>query len=278
MIIMKRSLCIQTPETVSRSAISLISGDFDEVLSKARQWGADGIELMPVEPTQVDAPALLASLKAHSLQVAGVGTALLNLVAGLTLLNSDAGKAQQARMVFQQTIDFAAAVGAPLVTVGSFRGRFSSVGAGGRQQLSGLLRETAEYAVSRHVRLALEPINHYQSDAITSVAEGLAFLEEVNHPAVGLVIDTCHMVTDESSWSEPFHQAMESGKLFHVHIADSNRLPPGRGLVNFPAVMAGLHQIGYDQYLSLETLARPDPDTAAREGLDALHKLLLEVS
>lgn len=271
---MKLSLAVQTPETPTRSPISLLSGSLEEMLGKASRWGADGLELMPVDPLQLDAAALRAKIKEYRLEVAAVGTALLSLVAGLTLLTPEVEKATLARERLYQTIDFAAAVGAPLITIGGFRGRFSALGAHGRQKFSELVCLAGDYAASLGVRLALEPINHYQSDGIANVKDGLAFLEEVNHPCVGLIIDSCHMVVDESSWTEPFRQAMDAGRLWHVHLAENTRLAPGQGLVDFRSILHVLDEIGYDRHLTLEILAKPDPDTAAQQGLAYILSLL----
>jgi sugar phosphate isomerase/epimerase len=272
---MKLSLAIQTPEELTRSPISLLSGSLDEMLAKAAGWGADGCELMPVDPTRLDAGSIRGSLERCHLEVGAVGTALLSIVAGLTLLNPEPEKASRARTQFYRTIDFAASIGAPLLTIGGFRGRFSSVGREGRQQFIEIIREAADYSVPKGVQLVLEPINRYQSDGITSTAGGLAFLEEVNHPGLGLLIDTCHMTMEESSWTEPFRLAMEAGRLWHIHLAENNRLTPGRGLIDFKEILKTLKEIGYDRHLTLEVMAIPDPDSAACEGIAYIRNLLM---
>ena len=271
---MKISLAVQTPEFQTRSAISVLSGTFAEMAERAARWGADGLELMPVEPARLEVVELRSCLRANRLETAAVGTALLAILAGLTLLDPDNEKANQARQRLYQTIDFAAALNAPLLSIGGFRGRFSTIPGKGRELLAEILRRAGDYAQPLGVRIILEPINRYQSDGIATAAEGLRFLEEVDHPAVGLFIDTCHMTMEETSWTEPFRRVMAAGKLWHVHIAESNRLYPGHGLVDFPAILSTLAEIGYDQHLALEILARPDPDSAAREGLAYLRRLL----
>jgi sugar phosphate isomerase/epimerase len=82
------------------------------------------------------------------------------------------------------------------------------------------------------------------------------------------------MNMEESSWSGPFQRAMAAGRLWHVHVADNNRLAPGRGLLDFGAIVGILGQVGYTAYLSAEILARPDPDRAAQDMLAHLRPLL----
>jgi sugar phosphate isomerase/epimerase len=128
------------------------------------------------------------------------------------------------------------------------------------------------------VRLALEPVNRYELDLINTVDEGLAFVQEIGHPSLGLVLDTFHMNIEESSRTEPFRRAMAAGRLWHVHVGDNNRLPPGRGLIDFAAIVTTLHDSGYYGFLSAELLARPDGDTAARQTLSHLRPMLEAVA
>jgi len=277
---MKLSLAIQTPEVEPLVPVALLNGTFEEKLPKAARLGADGVELMSANPALLDAGTIRASLQEHGLEAAAIGSGAVAFATGLTLLHADPEKAGRAKAVMHALVDLAAAVsaplvtGAPLVTVGSFRGRLASVGTGGRERLVAVLRAAATYAASRGVRLVLEPLNRYESDVINDVKDGLAFLRDVGHPALGLVLDTYHVNIEESSWTTPFRQAMAAGRLWHVHIGDNNRLPPGRGLIDFPAIVATLREIGYDGYLSAELLARPDPDTAARDTLTYMRSLL----
>jgi sugar phosphate isomerase/epimerase len=120
----------------------------------------------------------------------------------------------------------------------------------------------------------LEPLNRYESDFINNVDEALAFLSVVDHPALGVVLDTFHMNIEERSWTDPFRRAMAAGKLWHVHVGDNNRLALGRGLIDFHAILLALGSAGYEGFLSAELLAWPDPDAAARQTLACLHALL----
>jgi sugar phosphate isomerase/epimerase len=271
---MKMLLCVQTPEVPSRSPISLLSGTFEEMLVKASAWGADGLELMPVNPLRLDIGWIRSLLDAHHLREVSIGSALLSIVSGLTLLNADAEKSAQAKTRLSEMIDFAAKLSANPITIGGFRGRFSSVGEQGWLKLAEILSEAADYAEARGIRLALEPVNRYQLDGIANVEEGLAFIAEVGSPALGLTLDTCHMNMEESSWSEPFQRAMAMDRLWHIHLADNNRLAPGRGLIDFRSILGTLKSMGYDRYVSFEILARPDPDGAAKDSLSYIRSLL----
>ena len=137
-----------------------------------------------------------------------------------------------------------------------------------------MLRSGAERAKQEGVRLALEPANRYEVDFINNAPEALAFIAEVGHPALGLLLDTFHVNIEESSFSAPFRSLAASDLLWHVHIGDNNRLAPGWGMIDFTAIVDTLQDLGYDNYLSAELLARPDGDAAARQTLTYLRPLL----
>jgi sugar phosphate isomerase/epimerase len=270
------SLCVQTDEVAQAIPVALFTGEFSERARKAALLGADGLELMTIAPRSLDIRALRAVLDRYSLDVPAIGSGAIPFATGLTLLHDDPDASNRAQALLQDLIRFAAGLGAPLVTIGSFRGRVSRAGRNGREQLAEILWTGAEHARREGVRLALEPANRYEMNAINNVSEGLAFLAEVGHPALGLLLDTFHVNIEESSWTEPFGAALAAQKLWHVHIGDNNRLAPGWGLIDFPAILATLLRMGYDGYLSAELLARPDGDAAAQQTMAYLRPILEE--
>ncbi|MGA2820021.1 MAG: sugar phosphate isomerase/epimerase family protein [Anaerolineales bacterium] len=271
---MKLSLAIQTPEVDAEVPVALLSGTFHEKAAKAHALGADGLELMTAEPAMLDIPDLQRHLQAQGLVVSAVGSGAAAIVSGLTLLDSDRDRAGRARERLHELIRFAAQMQAPLVTIGSFRGRLSTAGSNGRARLAAILREAAELAAEHGIRLAIEPLNRYEADLVNTAEQGLAFLDEIGHGSVGLLLDTFHANIEEKSWSEPFQRAMRADKLWHVHIGDNNRLPPGQGMIDFAKVIAILGEIGYDGFLSAELLGQPDPDTAAKCTMARMRALL----
>ena len=271
---MKLSITIQTPEVPRSIPVALLTGSLEEKMAKAARWGADGIEFMTSNPRELDPAEVKSCLFAHGLEASAVASGAITMSLGITLLHSDPASADLARIRLFELIDFAAAIGAPLVTIGSFRGKLAYVESGGRERLAETLRNAAAYAQTASVRIALEALNRYEGDLVNNHEEGLAFLAEVNHPALGLLLDTYHVNVEESSWTRPFQRTLQAGKLYHVHLGDNNRLPPGCGLIDFAAILAVLRENAYAGYLSAELLARPDPDTAAKETLSYIRSLM----
>ncbi len=272
---MKIAVCISTPEVPVPVPVALLSGSFAERLQKAAALGYDGVELFAVRPSELNSDDIRGQLAESGLEAAAIGTGAIGLVDGLTLLASDVGVSQRAAARLHEIIDFAAAVGAPLVTIGGFRGKYRNVGGEpGRARLVKVLRTAAEQAARNEIRLVLEPLNRYESDAIHNTDEGLDLVDQVDHSHLGLLLDLFHMNIEEASFDDAFRTAHRRHRLWHVHMSDSNRLPPGQGHLDWKAIVASLHDIGYDEYLSAELLPNPTPDEAAAATIRHLRRFV----
>ena len=272
---MKLSIVIQTPEVKSVLPVALASGSLNEKLSKAAEWGAQGIEFMSTNPVELNWAEIKDTLSRNGLEASAVASGGMSFGLGLTLLNADPDIRALAKSRLFDMIDMANALEAPVVTIGSFKGRLAQYSADGRALLAEIIREAGQIAQPKGVRIALEPINRYEGDFINNAEQGLNYLRQIDHPVVGLLLDTFHINIEESSWTEPFRRVMAEEKLFHVHLGDNNRLPPGKGLIDFPAIVAALAEINYTGYLSAELFPKPDPDTAARQTLEYMNAILV---
>jgi sugar phosphate isomerase/epimerase len=57
------------------------------------------------------------------------------------------------------------------------------------------------------------------------------------------------------------------GLIGYVHVADSNRLAPGWGHIPFDEIFASFQVIGYNGWLTVEILPKPEPEAAARQAI-----------
>jgi len=276
---MKLAFATPTPEVNAYVPVALFSGSFSERLEKAARLGYDGVELMVARPDEVDAAAIRAQVAGLGLEVAAIASGAVYMVDKLTLLAADADVSRRAAARLEELIEFAAATGAQLVTIGGFRGRLAWAGGHeARARFIEILSVAAQKAAERGVRLVLEPLNRYESDIVNNTSEAMALFEEVGHSHLGLLLDTFHVNIEEPSVTECFRQGMAAGRLWHVHLGDSNRLPPGQGHIDFAGVVATLREIGYRGYLSAELLPRPDPDAAAAATIRYMRQFILAES
>jgi sugar phosphate isomerase/epimerase len=120
----------------------------------------------------------------------------------------------------------------------------------------------------RHgVKIAVEPLNRGETNVLNSVAEGLAYVREVNHPAFRLLVDAFHWAKEQ----EPAADIVTAGPwLEHAHIATyANRLPPGAEACDFAPFFTALRQAGYNLRLSVEAGWKNLPEEAP-----AAHRLM----
>jgi 5-keto-L-gluconate epimerase len=262
---MQLSLAIQTPEVPVRVPVALLDGNLEENLNKISSLCFDGVELITTDPAGLDGNSIKKLLEQHHLRVSAIASGGMAFAAKLTLLNPNPNVASMARQRLDDMIDFASDLGAPVVTVGSFRGRAVEDKRRSLQILADVLRNAGERAAKRGVRIALEPLNRYETDLLHTAAQTLEFLQAVNHPSVGVLLDTYHVNIEESSWTEPYLSVMDARKLFYVHLSDNNRLPPGKGLIDFPVILQTLIEGGYTGWLSAEVLPFPSPEVAVND-------------
>ncbi len=271
-MMMKLAATTVTAEVPVPVPVSLFNGAFSAKAARAAALGYQGLELLVLDPDRLSSEQIKQVLFAHNLEIAALGTGAQLFVDKLSLIAGDAEDERRAFTRFSKIIAFTAACGAPLITLGSFKGRLDWGGSGARQRLEGILCQAADLAAEQGVKLALEPLNRYETDFIITTAEGKALVRRLDHPALGLLLDTFHMNIEDPDIDAAVRLAGED--LFHVHLGDSNRLAPGQGHFDFVGILHALRKIDYRGYLSAELLARPDPDTAARQTAEAMRALL----
>ncbi len=245
-------------------------GRWAENIRKIRSLGYDGVELAVRDPDTLDVPLLQSLIAAQRLAVPALGTGQVYGEDGLSFSHPQEEIRRRAIERVRAHIRLAHELRA-LVIIGLIRGkRTTDIAADQAEQwVTEALRECA--AENEAVRLAVEPINRYETDLINTVASALDLLEGVRMENVGLLLDTFHMNIEESSITAAIRAAKE--RLFHVHIADSNRWYPGAGHIDFRRVVDTLHRVGYRGFLSAEILPLPDPDTAAKKTIEYMRGL-----
>ena len=266
---MKLSIVLST-QPASFSALAY-KGQLAENIAKIKSLGYDGVELAVRDPGLLDMSALKSLLTKHSLPVPAIGTGQAFGEEGLSFTHTNANIRRQTIERVKSHVRLANSLGA-IVIIGLVRGKKGSAISDDQAEhwLIEALRECS--SENETVKLAIEPLNRYETDLINSVMSGLSFLEKIKMENVGLLLDTFHMNIEEPSIVNSI--VLTSDRLFHFHIADSNRWYPGAGHIDFRQIIDVLDQIGYQGFVSAEIMPLPDPDTAAGKTIDYMREFV----
>ena len=268
---MKTSIVLSTHATQFDGVA--FKGDFEANVRKIAALGYDGVELAIRDPRLIDADALLSTLGTCGLEVPAIGTGQAWGEEGLSFTDPDESVREAAIRRVNDHVPFAARTGAAII-IGLLRG-IVKPGVDHGQAMAWLvdaLRRCSAAAAPHGVRLALEPINRYETTLINTVAQCLELIEAVGAPNFGVLPDTFHMNIEEPSIAESLRRA--GPHIYHVHLADSNRWYPGAGHIDLREVVRALNEVGYTGYLSVEAMPAPDADTCARESMVTLRRIL----
>jgi sugar phosphate isomerase/epimerase len=255
-----------TPE--ARGGPFVFWNDLPGACAKAAKLGFDGIEIFAPTPAALDAETVRPLLEQHKLSLAAVGTGAGMLVHKLSLTSPDATARGRAREFIRTMIAAGGKLGAPAI-IGSMQGRWGEHVS--REDaiayLIDALNDLGEYAAVFGVPLIYEPLNRYETNLVTTQADGVALLKMLKTDNVKLLADLFHMNIEESDLPAAIRAA--GGAIGHVHLADSNRRPAGCGHTDLAPIAAALREIGYDGYLSAECLPWPHPGAAAAKTIEA---------
>lgn len=137
------------------------------------------------------------------------------------------------------------------------------------------LRDLAPTAVAAGVPVFLEPLNRYEAHLVNRLKQGVAFAEQVG-PEVAIMADFFHMNIEEADIADSIRTA--GGHIVYVHVADSNRLQPGRGHLDFRPGFAALREMGYDGYLGIECRIEGPFEESLAESVTLLREQWADVS
>jgi len=261
-------LAIAVASADASPAAFVVWRGFEASFAKAAAMGYDGVELALREAGEVDA-ACLRRLKELRLNCPCISTGQVFATLGLYFTAADADRRAEVTRVFEGLIDLAAGLGA-MVNIGRARGFIESGQPPGdaRRRFVEIAARLARYARPKGVKLVLEPVNRYEINFINSLAEGAELIEAVGEPNLALMPDVFHMNIEDATIGGELRRFARH--VAYVHLADSNRLAPGQGHIDFDDVLGALRQMRYDGWASVEILPRPDPDTAARQAIEFL--------
>jgi D-psicose/D-tagatose/L-ribulose 3-epimerase len=269
--------------------VSPFSNKTLDLAEKAREMGFDILEICVEDPKTIDAKSILDRLEKNGLETTICGAFGRDRDAS----SEDASIRDQAVSYIKTCVDIAQQLNSRVVA----GPMYSAVGKTRLLSLSekeqqwewaiDSLRKAGDYAGERNVKLALEPLNRFETDFINTAEQGLELVDRIGNSNVGLLLDTFHMNVEEKDSAEAIRKA--GPHIFHFHTCENDRGTPGTGQVNWSAVKGALSDARYEGPVVIEAfnsgikeiaravaLWRPlasSPDSLASEGLRFLRTL-----
>jgi D-psicose/D-tagatose/L-ribulose 3-epimerase len=258
----------------------------EELAEKVKKIGFNIIELSCEQPSMIDVSKVNKIIKEKGLDVVVCGAFGLSR----NLCSEDPQLVQNAKEYIIWLINAAAELGAKVVA----GPMYSSVGKAHYDdpvqrekewdRAVKNMRELADYAASKDVKLALETLNRFETDMINTVSQGLDFINDIGRENVGLHLDTFHMHLEEKSSADAIRLAGD--KIFHFHACENDRGIPGSGQVHWVEIFRALKEIEYPGPIVIESFSQdvkeiaravciwreiaPSQDAIAIEGLEFL--------
>jgi D-psicose/D-tagatose/L-ribulose 3-epimerase len=263
------------------------SNDDLPIIDHAAELGLDAVEIPLMELETVDPAAIR-----ERAERVGIGVLTSVACPDDADPSSEDERVRAAGLDFlKRCVDATADMGASLFTGVTYsalgRRLLRRPDADDMRRSAEVLREVAIHAAGRGVTLGIEPVNRYESFLVNTAAQALDLVELVGEPNVGVHLDAYHMNIEEDEFRAPVEAA--AAQLVHFHLSESHRGIPGRGTVDWSAIMGALHDARYDGYVGLESFAEvsnamrgatciwrdlaPSSDDLVREGLAFLKGL-----
>lgn len=265
-------LSIAIADTHALPSAFVVFRGFKECIPKAANLGFHGVELALKRADEIDVSQLQRLLDNNQLEVSCISTGQVFADGGLMMTHESPERREQVKTIFKELIDLAAIFG-KTVNIGRVRGQIGQRCRSDVEDLFvGIAKELCDYARPKDVTLILEPVNRYEIDFINTVEEGVQLMKKINRPNMMLMPDVFHMNIEDTTIGPELAKNIEY--IRYIHVADSNRLAPGQGHMDFDEIFDYLLQVGYDGWISAEILPKPNSDTAAKQTAEFLLPLI----
>jgi D-psicose/D-tagatose/L-ribulose 3-epimerase len=261
------------------------------LLPRIKERGFDGVEVPIAQPSGFRTPEVRRALEANQLAC----TVCSIILKDFSLVSPDADVRRRTVTHVSDVIKTAADLGASILDgplyapVGYLPGRRRTAdewrwAIEGYQALGPVLE-------ANNVTLAIEPLNRFETYFLNTAADAVALCDAVAHPRVGVAFDTFHANIEEKD--VPAACRAVGRHLKHVQISENDRGTPGSGHVAWRAFFGALVELGYRDWLTIESFGpnlgdfsaavciwrdiEPLPDRIAFDGVEFVRGSLAAV-
>ena len=223
-----------------------------ELMDRAKAIGFDLLEICVEDPETID----VAAIRERS-ERTGVAVTICGAFGPARDLSAEDFDAREAALAYlARCIDFAEALHSPFVsgpmyaTTGVTRLLSDDVRKRQWGRAVASLERAAAYAAECGVKLAVEPLNRFETDLVNTVDQGLKLVADVGADNLGLLLDTFHMNIEEKNIPAAIRRA--AGRVVEFHACANDRGTPGDDHQPWRDIAAALHETGFDGPIVIE--------------------------
>jgi len=233
-----------------------------ELFPKIADMGFDVVEIAVEDPALIDVKAVQEALVKYNLKANVCGA----FGPSRDLTNEDPAVHQNCFDYIAACLDICVALGTDFFggPMYSAVGKARMVPAEQRKKEWDLavhnLRIVCDMAAARGLRIALEPLNRFESDLVNTAEDVLRLVKNIQHPAAGIMLDGFHMSIEERDVEQAIVTAGD--QLIHLQVSENYRGTPGTGQTPWWAYRRGLEAINYKGTVTIESFTPANQELA----------------
>lgn len=220
---------------------------------KFKKWGFDTVEIAADDPAALDAVLIKEALAENDL----VCQTVCGVMGPDRDLRGDAQQQAASLGYIKATVDFIQEIGATMLVgpLYSTVGRADLVSPQAYKQQQHLvvrhLKSLTDYAGDKSIKLAVEPLNRFETDFLNTSDQALELCTLVNSSNLYIHLDTFHMNIEEKDLPDAMRRVGK--RLGVLHACGCDRGTPGKDHTDWNGIKLALRDIDYKGQLVIES-------------------------
>ena len=223
-----------------------------DLFDRVKAIGFDILEICVEDPATID----VSEIRREAAR-AGVSVTICGAFGPTRDLSSEDGTTRETGLAYvERCIDFAKELRSPFVSGPMYAatGVTRLLGDEARREqwerAVVSLKSVAAYAADRGVKLAIEPLNRFETDLVNTVDQGMRLVADIGADNVGLLLDTFHMNIEEKNIPAAIRRA--AGRIVEFHACANDRGTPGEDHQPWAEIAAALRDAGFEGPVVIE--------------------------
>jgi sugar phosphate isomerase/epimerase len=253
---------------------------FEKAFALVAECGYKGIEIAPFTMAEyaTDIPAQRRTevrrlAEKNGLDVVGLHW-MLAKTKGFHVTSADADVRRKTVAYLGELARLCADLGGKIMVFGSPKQRDLVPGmskADGMRYATEVFQQAVPAFEKADVVLALEPLGPKDTNFLTTAADGVELMRQIDSPRVGLHLDCKAMATEPTPIPELIRKYRK--EMLHFHANDPNLQGPGFGKLDFVPIFKALADIHYRGWVSVEVFDyKPGAERLTRESIAYMEK------